>query len=157
MSDRPKEKDCVRSTSDSGEHFGHSADDDGASHRSNKKHKYRHPLANPEVVSDAEHMPIGQLEVEPRSHVGTRKSSVSYKESLIGVIPEAYESAFFGSSMEEDGGDISDEEEEDEPPEDGEVVIKFPRELKQKIRAPWCTSLIVKVRDFVFKLTLINL
>jgi hypothetical protein len=145
MSDRPKEKDCVRSTSDSGEHFGHSADDDGASHRSNKKHKYRHPLANPEVVSDAEHMPIGQLEVEPRSHVGTRKSSVSYKESLIGVIPEAYESAFFGSSMEEDGGDISDEEEEDEPPEDGEVVIKFPRELKQKIRAPWCTSLIVKV------------
>jgi hypothetical protein len=67
------------------------------------------------------------------------------KESLIGVIPGAYESAFFGSSMEEDGGDISDEEEEDEPPEHGEVVIKFPRELKQKIRAPWCTSLIVKV------------
>ena len=47
--------------------------------------------------------------------------------------------------MEEDGGDISDEEEEDEPLEDGEVVIKFPRTLKQKIRALWCTSLIVKV------------
>uniref|UniRef100_A0A2N9G3W3 CCHC-type domain-containing protein n=1 Tax=Fagus sylvatica TaxID=28930 RepID=A0A2N9G3W3_FAGSY len=144
MSDRPKEKERVRSSSDSGEHFGHSADDDGASHRSNKKHKERHPLAIPEVVSDAEHMPIGQPEVEPRSHVGTRKPSVSYKESLIGVIPGAYESAFFGSSMEEDGGDISYKE-EDVPPEDGEVVIKFPRELKQKIKAPWCTSLIVKV------------
>jgi hypothetical protein len=145
MSDRPKEKDRVRSSRDSGEHFGHSADDDGASRRSNKKHKDFHTLANPEIVSDAEHMPIGQPEVESVTHVGTRKPRVSYKESLIGVIPGAYESAFFGSSMEEDGGDISDEEEEDEPPEDGEVVIKFPRELKQKIRAPWCTSLIVKV------------
>jgi hypothetical protein len=47
--------------------------------------------------------------------------------------------------MEEDGGDVSEQEEDDEPPEDGEVVIKFPRELKQKSRAPWCTSLIVKV------------
>uniref|UniRef100_A0A2N9GVI8 Reverse transcriptase domain-containing protein n=1 Tax=Fagus sylvatica TaxID=28930 RepID=A0A2N9GVI8_FAGSY len=90
-------------------------------------------------------MLIGQPEVGPSSHVGNRKSSISYKESLIGVIPGAYESAFFGSGMEEDGGDVSDEEEDDEPPEDGEVVIKFPCELKQKIRAPWCTSLIVKV------------
>ena len=39
MSDRLKEKDRVRSNSDSGEHFGHSAEDDSASHRSNKKHK----------------------------------------------------------------------------------------------------------------------
>ena len=59
MSDRLKEKDRVRSNSDSGEHFGHSAEDDSASHRSNKKHKDRHPLANPEVVSDAKHMSIG--------------------------------------------------------------------------------------------------
>jgi hypothetical protein len=59
MSDCPKEKDPVRSSSDSGEHFGPSADDDCASHRSNKKHKDRHPLANLEVVSDAEHMSIG--------------------------------------------------------------------------------------------------
>jgi hypothetical protein len=61
------------------------------------------------------------------------------------VIPGAYESVFFESNMEEDGGDVSDEEEDDEPPEDGEVVIRFPCELKQKIRALWCTSLIVKV------------
>ena len=145
MSDRPKEKDRVRSSSDSGEHFGHSAEDDGANHQSTKKHKDCHSLVNPEVGSDAEHMPIDQPEVEPRSYVGNRNSSVSYKESLIGVILAAYESAFFGSSMEEDGGDVSEEEEDDDPPEDGEVVIKFPCELKQKIRAPWCTSLIVKV------------
>jgi hypothetical protein len=135
----------VRSSSDSGEHFGHSIEDDGASSRSNKKHKDCHSLVNPKVGSNAEHMLIGQPEVGPSSHVGNRKSSISYKESLIGVIPGAYESAFFGSGMEEDGGDVSDEEEDDEPPEDGEVVIKFPCELKQKIRAPWCTSLIVKV------------
>ena len=145
MSDRPKEKDRVRSSSDSGEHFGHSAEDDSASHRSKKKHKDCHSLVNLEVGSEAEHMPIDTPEVEPRSHVGNRKSSISYKESLIGVILGAYESAFFGSNMEEDGGDVSEEEEDDEPPEDGEVVIKFPHELKQKSRAPWCTSLIVKI------------
>ncbi len=42
MSDRPKEKDRVRSSSDSGEHFGHSIEDDGVSSRSNKKHKDCH-------------------------------------------------------------------------------------------------------------------
>ena len=145
MSDRPKEKDFVRSSSDSREHLGHSAEDDGANHRSTKKHKDCHSLVNPEVGSDAEHMPIDQLEVEPKSYIGNRKSSVSYKESLIGVISGAYENEFFGSSMEEDGGDVFEEEEDNDPLEDGEVVIKFPRELKQNIRAPWCTSLIVKV------------
>jgi hypothetical protein len=90
MSDRPKEKDRVRSSSDSGEHFGHSAEDDGASHRSNKKHKDCHSLVNLEVGSEAKHMPIDTPEVEPRSHVGNRKSSISYKESLIGVILGAY-------------------------------------------------------------------
>jgi hypothetical protein len=49
---------------------------------------------------------------------------------------------FFGNNMEDDGGVSSDEEEDSE---DGEVVIRFAHELKQKIRAPWSTSLIVKV------------
>ena len=78
-------------------------------------------------------MPIDTPEVEPRSHVGNWKSSISYKESLIGVIPGAYESAFFGSSMEEDGGDVSEEEEDDESPEDGEVVIKLTRIEKEEV------------------------
>uniref|UniRef100_A0A2N9J7P9 CCHC-type domain-containing protein n=1 Tax=Fagus sylvatica TaxID=28930 RepID=A0A2N9J7P9_FAGSY len=73
------------------------------------------------------------------------RSGISYKDSLIGVIPGAYEHAFFGNSMEEDEIISSDEEEDEEPPEEGEVVIKFTRELKHRIRAPWSTSLIVKV------------
>ena len=60
MSDRLKEKDRVRSSSDSGGHFGPFVDDDGASHRSNKKHKDCHSLVNPEVGSDAEYMPNDQ-------------------------------------------------------------------------------------------------
>ena len=38
--------------------------------------------------------------------------------------------------MDEDGGVSSDEDEDSVTPEDGEVVIKFPRDLKQTIRAP---------------------
>jgi hypothetical protein len=63
----------------------------------------------------------------------------------VGDLPGAYENAFFGNNMEEDGGVSSDEDEVAAPPEEGEVVIKFSRALKQKIRAPWSTSLIVKV------------
>ena len=81
---------------------------------------------------------------EPISPVGVR-SSISYKDSLIGMIPGAYEHAFFGSSMEEDANLSLDEDDEDEPPGDREVVIKFSRELKQRIRDQWSSSLIVKV------------
>jgi hypothetical protein len=38
MSDRPKEKDQVRSNI-RGEHFMQSIEEDGANHRNNKKHK----------------------------------------------------------------------------------------------------------------------
>uniref|UniRef100_A0A2N9FPJ3 CCHC-type domain-containing protein n=1 Tax=Fagus sylvatica TaxID=28930 RepID=A0A2N9FPJ3_FAGSY len=84
---------------------------------------------------------------ESDSPVGVRVG-VSYKESLLGEIPGAYERAFFGNSMEEDGEVCSDDEDGD-PPEEGEVVIKFSKELKQRIRAPWNTSLIVKVFDLI--------
>uniref|UniRef100_A0A2N9IKD9 CCHC-type domain-containing protein n=1 Tax=Fagus sylvatica TaxID=28930 RepID=A0A2N9IKD9_FAGSY len=138
MSDRPKEKDRVRSGCDiRGELFKQSVEDDGANHRNNKKHKENHVTSNPEV---------GETEVfvdsnEPSSPIKVR-SGITYKDSLVGVIPGAYENAFFGNNMEDDGGVSSDEEEDSE---DGEVVIRFAHELKQKIRAPWSTSLIVKV------------
>jgi hypothetical protein len=80
----------------------------------------------------------------PTSPIRAR-TSISYKDSLIGVIPGAYEHAFFGNSMEEDEIISSNEEEDEEPPKEGEVVIKFTYELKHRIRAPWSTSLIVKV------------
>ena len=50
MSDRPKEKDRVLS-SDSGEHFGHSFEDDGASRWNKNKHKKTHSIPIPEVGS----------------------------------------------------------------------------------------------------------
>uniref|UniRef100_A0A2N9EGI5 DUF4283 domain-containing protein n=1 Tax=Fagus sylvatica TaxID=28930 RepID=A0A2N9EGI5_FAGSY len=158
MSDCPKEKDRVRS-SFSVDFSGQSLEDDGTNSRNSKKHKGSHTVSIPVVGSGLNHKPSGEHEVhsEPSSPAGVRsptepsspvrvRSGFSYKDSLVGMIPGAYESAFFGNNMEEDGGGIcSDEDEDDEPPEDGEVVIKFPRELKQKIRAPWCSSLIVKV------------
>jgi hypothetical protein len=90
--------------------------------------------------------PIGAVEPnsEPTSPIKVR-TSISYKESLVGEMPGAYEHAFFGNSMEEDEAISSDEDEDEEPPEEGEVVIKFTRELKHRIRAPWSSSLIVKV------------
>ncbi len=134
MSDRPKEKDRVRS-SDNGEFLGHSFEDDGTSCRNNKKHKESHLNS-----TDGNATPVR----EPSPPVGVR-NSISYKDSLIGMIPGAYEHAFFGSSMEEDADLSSDEDDEGEPPGDGEVVIKFSRDLKQRIRDPWSSSLIVKV------------
>jgi hypothetical protein len=144
MSDRPKEKDRVRS-SVNGDHLGHPSEDDDTSRRNNKKHKESHLISVPDKGHGSE-SPIGDVEPTsaPTSPIRAR-TGISYKDSLIGVIPGAYEHAFFGSSMEEDEILSSNEEEDEEPPEDGEVVIKFTRELKHRIRAPWATSLIVKV------------
>uniref|UniRef100_A0A2N9ERH6 CCHC-type domain-containing protein n=1 Tax=Fagus sylvatica TaxID=28930 RepID=A0A2N9ERH6_FAGSY len=143
MSDRPKEKDRVRS-SVNGDHLGHPSEDDDTSRRNNKKHKESHLISVPDKGHGSE-SPIGDVEPTsaPTSPIRAR-TGISYKDSLIGVIPGAYEHAFFGSSMEEDEILSSNEEEDEEPPEDGEVVIKFTRELKHRIRAPWATSLIVK-------------
>ena len=143
MSDRPKEKDRVRSVN--GDHLGHSFEDDGISRRNNKKHKESHSIPVPETGHGSD-SPIGDVEPvsAPTSPIRAR-TGISYKDSLIGVLPGAYEYAFFGNNMEDDGIISSDEEEDVEPPEEGEVVIKFTRELKHRIRAPWSTSLIVKV------------
>jgi hypothetical protein len=127
MSDRPKEKDRVRS-SVNGDHLGHSFEDDGTRRRNNKKHKESHSTS----VLDKGHgseSPIGDVEPTsaPTSPIRAR-TGISYKDSLIGVIPGAYEHAFFGNSMEEDENISLDEEEDEEPPEEGEVVIKFTRE-----------------------------
>ena len=144
MSDRPKEKDRVRSSVKE-DHLRHSSEDDGASRRNNKKHKESHSIPGPDEGHGYE-SPMGDVEPSsaPTSPIRAR-SGISYKDSLIGVILGAYEHAFFGNSTEEDETISSDEEEDEEPPEEGEVVIKFNRELKHRIRAPWSTSLIVKV------------
>jgi hypothetical protein len=140
MSECPKVKFRV-----SGEKSGHSLEDDESVRRSTKKKKDSHLLLDSEMETDLESSMGGEKldGKESDSPVGVRVG-VSYKESLLGEIPGAYERAFFGNSMEEDGEVYSDDEDGD-PPEEGEVVIKFSKELKQRIRAPWNTSLIVKV------------
>ena len=66
----------------------------------------------------------------------------SYKETLIGELPGAFEQAFdFNHEMEFDA--TSDDEFDNLPP--GEVVVKLSGERKNKIRASWSRALIVKV------------
>lgn len=71
-----------------------------------------------------------------------QKESSSYKEKLVGEIPGAFERAFdVGPNMEIEAE--SDDELADLPT--GEKVVKFSRDMKAKIRAPWVNALIVKV------------
>jgi hypothetical protein len=141
MSNRPKVK--IRA---SGDKSGHSHEDGDSGCHSNKKMKDTHAIPTGEM--DTDRVPIMGGEAlerkEPISPFGVR-TCVSYKESLLGELPGAYEQAFFGNGMEDDGGISSDDDDDIEPPEEGEVVVKFSRELKQRIREPWSTSLIIKV------------
>ena len=71
----------------------------------------------------------------------TRKN-VSYKDSLIGDIPGAYQQAFKLDNV------WDDEEESDtevEPLIEGMAEVKLTKETKTRIRAPWSKALIVKV------------
>lgn len=67
---------------------------------------------------------------------------VSYKDSLVGDIPSAYEQAFKLDMVRRE------EEESDtelEPLIEGMVEVKLPKETKSHIREPWTKALIVKV------------
>ena len=132
MSDRPKEKERNRvvSVRDSGMIL----DDDGPPSRISKKLKDSHRPPGGSETADLGSSPPDD-----------RRFAVSYKDSLLGDLPGAYAKAFFGEDMDADVADEVNSNEEDEPAQVGEVVIKFPRELKRRIRAPWSTSLIVKV------------
>lgn len=69
-------------------------------------------------------------------------TSVSYKESLVGEIPGAYEQAFVADyGMETEVH--SDDEESD--PEAGVIAVNLSGVRKARIRAKWTNALIVKV------------
>ena len=110
----------------------HSGEEEDSIRRSTKKKKGSHlPCTEESGKEDmTDGLPNGSNTGSP---IGIR-SGISYKESLLGAIPGAYERAFFGSNMEED--EFSSSDEEDDPPAEGEVVIKFSSELKRRIRAP---------------------
>ena len=67
---------------------------------------------------------------------------VSYKDSLVGDIPGAYEQAFKFSKEWEEGYEL---EAKMEPLTEGMAQVKLSKETKARIRAPWSKALIVKV------------
>ena len=83
----------------------------------------------------------GRAAQEPHG-LGTGGMGISYKETLVGELPGAFEQAFdFNQEMEFDA--TSDDEFENLPP--GEVAIKLSGERKNKIKASWSRAFIVKV------------
>ena len=76
-----------------------------------------------------------------RSFLPPRKL-VSYKDSLVGDIPGAYEQAFKFSKDWEEGYDL---ETDVEPLTEGMAEVKLSKETKARIRAPWSKALIIKV------------
>uniref|UniRef100_A0A2N9HM73 RNase H type-1 domain-containing protein n=1 Tax=Fagus sylvatica TaxID=28930 RepID=A0A2N9HM73_FAGSY len=97
-----------------------SLEDEDSVRRSTKKKKDSHPTTgNEDGAGLGSYFPEGF------------KAGMSYRDSLLGELPGAYEQAFFGSAMEDD---LVSSDEEDDPPEDGEVVISIPQFLKG---GPW--------------------
>nr|POE97443.1 uncharacterized protein CFP56_05438 [Quercus suber] len=80
----------------------------------------------------------------PNQSQGRWSQDMSFKDKVVGEIPGAYTQAFnFGDLMEDD----VESDDEVGALREGLVAVKFPRELKQKIRGPWARSLIVKVYE----------
>jgi len=69
-------------------------------------------------------------------------SKFSFRDKLVGDIPEAYSQAFtYSDHMDAD----SESDEETEELCDGMAAVCLSKETKQRIRAPWAKALIVKV------------
>lgn len=81
---------------------------------------------------------------EPRTSEVTapKEPAPTYKDKLAGVIPGAFERAFYIEREYED--DTDDDVDEEAENEDGPRVL-FTRKEKLQIRAPWRESLIVKL------------
>lgn len=78
----------------------------------------------------------------PRNDGGTWSREASFKDKLVGEIPDAFTQAFsFGDLMEEE----AESDEEVESLREGLVAVRFSKEFKQQIRSPWAKALIVKV------------
>lgn len=72
----------------------------------------------------------------------TRNNGLSFKEKLLGEIPGAYNQAFQLDGHMEDNEDSDDEVTRIR---EGLAALTLSKEAKQRIRAPWANSLIVKV------------
>nr|POE93131.1 hypothetical protein CFP56_58935 [Quercus suber] len=70
------------------------------------------------------------------------RNVISYKDSLVGDIPGAYEQAFKLDNVWDDGEELDTEV---EPLIEGMAEVKLSKEIKACIRALWSKALIVKV------------
>ncbi|KAL0000882.1 hypothetical protein SO802_014663 [Lithocarpus litseifolius] len=70
------------------------------------------------------------------------RSIVSYRDTLLGEIPGAYEQAF---SFARNWDDADESDTDLEPLIEGMVEVKLSKETFSRIRAPWSKALIVKV------------
>ena len=78
----------------------------------------------------------------PFEPLGNGDKVRSYRDKLVGSIPNAYEQAFgFASGMDKE---VYSDDEDDELCE-GMVSLKLSKDEKSRIRAPWGNAIIVKV------------
>ena len=90
---------------------------------------------------------IGESAKKFKESTGARQSfqphvPVSYKDTLLGDIPGAYEQAFKFDLVKDD---VEDSNSDLEPLIEGMVDVKLPKETLLCIREPWSKALIVKV------------
>ena len=97
--------------------------------------------------SSEEEDELGQSVKKFKENLGARQFSqprvqISYKDSLVGEIPGAYEQAFkFERSSEEE----YESDEDVEPLTEGMAEVRLFKETQSRIREPWLKALIVKV------------
>ena len=80
------------------------------------------------------------IHVIPSMPAGNPRQPLSYKESLVGLIPRAYQKAFFEKFGMDQGKPMK-------PLEEYKLKVNLSVEAKSKIRQKWTTSLIIKVFD----------
>ena len=85
---------------------------------------------------------LGSGPSSPNHGQGAWNGTTTFKDKLVGEILGAFTQAFsFGELMEDD----AESDEEVDNLRAGLVVVKFSKDLKQRIRTPWSKALIVKV------------
>ena len=95
------------------------------------------------IVEDVNNNPTANR--IPSMLVGKQRQPISYKDSLVGITPDAYEKVFFEDfNMDQDHPSEMDTA-DDEPLEDRELKVELSKEAKIKIRQKWLSSLIIKV------------
>jgi len=97
--------------------------------------------------SSEEEDELGRSVKKFKENLGARQFSqprvqISYRDSLVGEIPGAYEQAF---KFERNSEEEYELDEDVEPLTEGMAEVRLSKETKSRIREPWLKALIVKV------------